>query len=221
MIRIMQRAVPFFSNTPDNTHCFQATIRSVLAYYMPERTFTFEQLDALSAKKEGLATWPQAMLLQLSKMGFDVIIIENFDAQRFIDEGEQYLEDAYGKEAAAWQIANSDIPQERNIYKDIIKTKNITIIQRPASLNDVKQFIDQGYLVQAMVNARVLANKKGYVGHSVLIYDYTIKGLRMHNPGLPAHESQHISYDDFSTSWESPNKRATNCIAIRLNEGET
>ena len=217
----MQNKVPFYGNTPDNTHCFQATIRSVLAYFMPDRTFTFEELDVLSAKIDGLATWPQAMLLSLASMGFDVTVIENFDAQRFIDEGAAYLVAAYGREASTWQIANSDIAQERRIYKELVTAKNVTIEQRPATTQDITQFLDSGYLVQAMINSKVLHNKKGYAGHSVLIYGYNEEGLYMHDPGLPAQESAYISYSDFYKAWASPDDTATNIIAINYRQGDT
>lgn len=40
--------VPFYSNTPDDTHCFQAVLKMVLKYFQPEKYYSFEQLDKLS-----------------------------------------------------------------------------------------------------------------------------------------------------------------------------
>jgi hypothetical protein len=59
------QAVPFFANTPDDTHCFQAVIRGILKYFLPDRKFSWEELDRMSAQKPGMATWPQQMLINL------------------------------------------------------------------------------------------------------------------------------------------------------------
>ncbi len=74
--------VPLFAN-PDHTHCFQASLRMVLKYYMPDRDYTWNELDNLTGKKEGLWTWPLFAMIQLKARGFDVIDIEDFDYNKF------------------------------------------------------------------------------------------------------------------------------------------
>ena len=109
----MAKTVPFYGNTPDDTHCFQAAFRMIFKYFLPDREFSWEELEKMSAKVEGLGTWPSAMLIQAQKMGFDVITVEGFDAKAFIEEGANYLRQAFGEETGAWQVTNSDIPQEQ------------------------------------------------------------------------------------------------------------
>ncbi len=48
---LIQHNVPFFAN-PDDTHCFQACIKMMFAYFEPEKEFSFDYLDKLSGKKK-------------------------------------------------------------------------------------------------------------------------------------------------------------------------
>jgi hypothetical protein len=51
----------------------------MLKYFLPEREFTFRELDVISAKVEGLWTWPTATALWLVDNGFEVRNVETFD----------------------------------------------------------------------------------------------------------------------------------------------
>ncbi|HET7827350.1 MAG TPA: hypothetical protein VFK97_00585, partial [Candidatus Saccharimonadales bacterium] len=82
------KPVPFFANTPDGTHCVQAAFRSMLKYFWPERDFSYDQLDEMSRKLPGKGTWWPALLLELAKLGIDVMDIEPFDYQRFYRDGD-------------------------------------------------------------------------------------------------------------------------------------
>lgn len=159
--------VPFFANTPDDTHCFQAALRMVLKYYFPMKDYSWENLEKFTAKKEGLWTWAMQGLINMQKLGFDVIVREDFDNQQFIDKGEEYLKEKFGKDVAAEQIKHSDIEQEREIAKEYVILFGAKGI--PASFDELKQFIDDDYLVIANVNSQALNNKEGYVGHFVVI----------------------------------------------------
>ncbi len=78
------KKVPFFSNTDDNTHCFQAMLRMILKYFLPEKDFSFAELDKFSGKVKGKWTWSSRALINLQKMGFELVNICCFDWQKFI-----------------------------------------------------------------------------------------------------------------------------------------
>lgn len=75
--------VPFYSN-PDDTHCFQACLRSVLKYFRPSEEYNWDALDELSGKRPGKWTWPLYSIGQLYTAGFEAEVIEDFDYQQFI-----------------------------------------------------------------------------------------------------------------------------------------
>ncbi len=113
--------VPFFPNTPDNTHCFQAAIRGMAKYFWPKEEYSWNELDRITCKVSGLWTWPSAGLLWFKEKGAKVKIIEPFDYLNFIDKGGAYLTEEYGREVAEVQINNSDIKQEQILAKNLLE----------------------------------------------------------------------------------------------------
>ncbi len=211
---MQQYDVPFFSNTPDGTHCFQASMRSILKYFLPEREFEWTELEQMSAKKSGLSTWPTQMLMNLNSMGFEVILIEGFNVRDFIKKGSEYLNKEFGQEVASWQIKNSDVPQEQTLYSKLLKS-DVKLLQNIPTQEDIKKYLSENYLLSCMLNSRRLNHKPGYVGHSITIIDQDSKGFIIHDPGLPPQKNRHVSFEDFEAAWADPNKQAKSLIAIK------
>jgi hypothetical protein len=206
--------VPFYSNTPDGTHCVQASLRMVLKYFEPEKEFSWRELEQITAKVEGLSTWKSAMWIWLAEHNYDLHIIEFFNARRFIVEGGDYLKDEFGDEAAGWQIKMSNISQEQRLYKTLLE--NVPIENREPHIDDIETYLDRGYLVCAAVNSKMLARQPGYVGHSIVITGYDKDIIIINNPGLPARENQVVSRDDFELAWASPNVMAKEMFAVKF-----
>lgn len=205
--------VPFYPNTPDDTHCFQAALKSILKYFLPDREFTWEGLDKLSAKKEGLWTWPMSALLNLKKMGFDVVNMEDWDYKAFTQKGGEYLVEKYGKEIAEKQIKNSDTAQERKFAKEFVKVfgeqKSLPKVE------DIKRLLKRGYLVICNLNSLTLAGKRGYVGHFVVVIGFGDSNLYLHDPGLPPKENRKVSNKRFMKAWAYPNGSVKNLTAFK------
>lgn len=209
--------VPFFANTPDDTHCFQAVIKMVLKYFWPKRDYSFEELDKITAKVEGMWTWQMAGLVWLQENGFEVKVIEVFDYERFIEEKEKYLLEFYGEEAGEEQIQHSYLPNEFEYARRFIK--GVEIEKRLPNLSDIQGLVHKGYLVVCLVNAKRLNNKSGYVGHFVLVKGYDRKSLIIHDPGLPAIENRIVPDDIFEKAWADPDEKAKSLWAVRLKRG--
>lgn len=206
--------VPFYGNTPDNTHCYQAALKMILKYFLPEKEFSWEELETITAKVEGLWTWPIASMLWLEQQGFQLINIEDFDYHQFIEKGGQYLIDEYGEEVGNSQIAHSDIVQEQKLSQELIKT--IPILKRIPALEDIKKLLNQGYLITSNVNGRILNDKTGYAGHSIVITGFNKTNLNIHNPGLPPKENQKVPFEQFEKAWGYPDEKSKNILAIKI-----
>lgn len=206
--------IPFYPNTPDDTHCYQAALKMVLQHFLPNRNFSYEQLDEITAHLPGLSTWPTKGMLELRKLGFDIVVIEGFDPEAFVKRGGDYLTEQYGSEVGDWAINNSDIPQEQELYSEFIKHKLHQI--RLPEISEIKSYIEKGYLVICNVNSSALNEKTGYVGHSVVIFDYDNAGLTLHDPGLPPLENRKISNDLFMKAWAYPSEVSKNLMAFKL-----
>ena len=184
--------------------------------FLTDKEYSWEELEEFSAKKEGLSTWPTQSYMNLIKMGFEVVDIDEFDNKEFIKEGGRYLIKKYGEDVAQWQIKMSDLDQERKLMKEY-ETYNKHQFKLP-NLEDVKKALDEGFLVMCTVNSEVLNNEPGYTGHIVLIYGYDDQNLYLHDPGLPPLESRKISYKEFRKAWESPDEGARNMAAFKYDK---
>jgi len=209
----MKKEIPFFGNTKDNTHCFQASLRMVLGYFFSERDFSWDELDRISKKVKGLWTWPLAALLWLTKNGIEVKNIEVFDYPAFIKKGGKYLIETFGEEVGRAQVEHSDIEQERRISKDFMK--QVDTEQRLPALQDIKKLLREGFLVVCNINARALDQKPGFAGHFVVITKLDGKQITLHDPGLPPLKNRKVTAARFEKAWAYPDKQAKNIMAFR------
>ncbi len=204
--------IPFYENV-DETHCFQAVLRMILKCYWPNKDFTWEELDRISAKVDGLWTCPTASLIWLDDRGFDVQSVEMFEYEKFASDGDDYLVDFFGEEVGREQIAHCDIEQETRYARQIAK-RNMSIVRTP-EISDLKDQLDAGWLLICNVNSRALNGKSGYSGHFVLLIGYDSNGFIVHDPGLPGRASRKVVFENFELAWAFPNLQAKNYIAIR------
>lgn len=206
--------VPFYSNTSDNTHCFQASLRMVLKFFQPTKEFSWEELEKISGKKEGLWTWPTAALIWMKKQGFEVIDIEMFDYHEFVKDGGEYLRKFYGEEAGNEQIAHSDIAQEVEYAKQFLQRNAVT--KEIPTAETLKEFLKKKYLIMCLINAQKLDHKNGYVGHFVIVKGFDENEFIIHDPGLPPMENRKVSIAEFEEAWAFPNEHAKNVMAFRM-----
>lgn len=204
--------VPFYENT-DNTHCFQAVFRMILKHYRPNEEYSWEELEKITAKVDGLWTWPTAGMLWLHNNGFEVHDIETFDYAKFFEKGDDYLIELFGEKVGQEQIDHSDLDQEIGYAKQIVAAGLCE--PRTPEVSELKQRLDEKYLLICNVNSRALNDKDGYVGHFVLLTGYTNKGFVLHDPGLPPLENREVAFADFERAWAYPNEQAKNYIAVR------
>ncbi len=207
--------VPHFANTSDNTHCLQAAYKMVLKYFLPEQDFSWVELDVATNKQKDKWTWDMAGLVWLVQKGFKVAFIEDFDYDRFLNEKEAYLIDRFGSEIAEEQIKNSDIDAEFQWVKPFLE--KVDVQNRSAKLEEIIDYLKNGYLVIANVNSKSLRNKAGYAGHFVVVRGFDKEHLIINDPGdLPGIENEKISFEQFTKGWSYPDSSSNSITAIKL-----
>lgn len=204
--------IPFFPNTGDGTHCFQAALMMALAVVMPERKFTYEELDGISQKLPGKWTWPTAAMLWMIGEGLEVNLIEEFDYKAFADHGGKYIIERFGREVGEAQIANSDIAREQEIARRFVTLAPLKY--RSPDLDDIKNEIGRGAVAILNVNAAALHDLSGYSGHFVVICDVKKKSVVLHDPGLPPYPNLEVQLDRFNRAWGYPSDRDKNLMTI-------
>jgi hypothetical protein len=188
----------------------------ILSKLLPKKRFTMQDLIELSDVGKGEATWPSRLLIELDKMGLEIHMIEGFDGNDFVHRGEKYLYEAFGTETADWQVTHSNIEKEQQDYKELLTKSDVIVKNAIPTMDDVKRYLNDGYMVRCTVNSRKLAAEDGYVGHSVLVLSVSDNEVILHNPGLPPVPYQHVSLDIFESAWADPNEQAKEMIAVRL-----
>ncbi len=206
-------SLPFYENTKDDTHCYQAVLRMALKHFEPEVDWTLSALDLLSAKRPGKYTWATASVIALLKKGYDVKGASLFDSERFVELGEKYLIEFYGVDDGNVQIQNCNVAQEIRLTRQLNRLVPPEV--REPDLQEVQKLLDDGYVVITNVNSRALNGLDGYVGHFVVVLKVGDDGVEVHDPGLPPQANRVVPKDVFDTAWAGRNKRSRNTLAVR------
>lgn len=205
--------VPFFGNTKDGIHCYQASIKMLAKYFWPERNYSWKELEKITGMEPGLWTWSVMGIKWLYDQGLDVIFIDPFNYGKFIEEGGDYLINQFGEEVGEAQIKNSNIDKERVTAKKLLG--KLPIEKRIPTIQDVKQYLDEGYLLRVNVNSKALKGKKGYTGHSIIVIGYDENNIFVHDPGLPPREDLPVSWETFEKAWAYPDDLAKDLLALK------
>jgi len=207
------RQVPFVANTTDDTHCLQAAYMSVAKYFDPDFTISMEEWSSITGYEEGLGTWANAGLVWFKENGYDVKHYELFDFEEFIRRPKEYMIEVHGEEAGNWGFEHTNIPAEIERMKSLIDS-GITEKRRP-SVEDIKRFIDDGYLVRVTVNCGTLDGTDEYVGHAIVVTGYNDRYIQFHDPGLPPVPNRQATTEEFEAAW-SDQERELDAIKLAI-----
>lgn len=208
------KKVPFYPNTKDNLHCYQACLRMVLKYFLPNKSFTYKQLDVMTGFKRDLWTWPIRGLISLLDLGFTIKVIEDFDYVEFTRIGSEYIRKLYGPVVAQEQEIHSNVKQAQKDLKKYLD--RIDYERRIPDIFEIKRFVNDGYLVGCNINAKSLRREKGYEGHFVVVFGVTSTHVTFHDPGFPAEKNKNVTMKKFICSWSYPSEKANNLVAFKL-----
>lgn len=205
--------IPFYPNTEDGIHCWQAALKMALATFEPEREYSFTELDRITDQKQGKWTWPTAGLLWLLQQKYEIRLIGKFDYHAFADEGEKYLLRRLGEEVGRAQIEKSDVQAELKYARAIADIAPLEV--RAPSLRDIETLIKEGFVVICHINPSSLYGYQGYTGHYVIVCEVTEDDVVLHDPGLPPKPSYKATKRDFNRAWSYPEKNDRVLLAIR------
>ncbi|MBL8159066.1 hypothetical protein JNJ66_01280 [Candidatus Saccharibacteria bacterium] len=193
--------VPFVENPDDR--CVPAVMGMVLAYFMPERHFSMQELESLCGYIKGQGTWKALSMLNMARLGLQTHWIEDFDHEQFIADPKAYLRTILDDEAYEWQVRHSNLELEAARMKEYIG-KGLPLEQRQSTADDIRHFLRDGWLVHLEVNAMALYDKPGYDGHSILVIGFDEDGVVIHNPdgGHGNRPSQHVSWEQLDRAWK-------------------
>jgi len=183
-----------------------------LAVLMPERKFSYDELDEISKKLPGKWTWPTSAMLWMIEQGLSIKLIEDFDYRDFAQRGGEYLVERYGEEVGRAQIEHSDVEIERDISRRFAEVAPIE--QRVPDFDDLQREMDLGAVVIVNINAAPLCGVEGYSGHFVALCDIGKDWVELHDPGLPPRPNLRVPREQFLAAWAYPSQRDKNLLSI-------
>jgi hypothetical protein len=207
-------SVPFVSNAPDDKHCLQASYAMIRQYFEPDLEIDWQEWSDLTGFVPDKATQATAGLLWFMEHDYEVVHMSLFDYRRFASEGGTYMLEALGERIAKWEIelmADMSLEQIRAFW--LAQSGNW--VQRTPTLDDIYSFLDNGYLLRALVNMRALNDEQGYHGHAVVVKGYTENEIIVHDPGLPARPDRHVPIPTFLSAWINQETHSEKLDAIR------
>ncbi|MEK7561745.1 MAG: hypothetical protein AAB541_02685 [Patescibacteria group bacterium] len=190
----MNDKVPFYPNQQDNAHCAPAVFKSLIEYFCGEK-LSWEEMDRLGYSVEGKGTWTVPYHLKLAQCGVEVRIIEAFDYEAFAAEGKKYLESL--GERGQFYINSSNWQNAFDSISDFLAAVHHE--SRNATIKEIDELLEQGYLVGAELNSRALNDKAGFVLHYVLVKKKQGDEYLINDPGgsTAAFENRLVSKDLF------------------------
>lgn len=210
----MYKDVPFVQNTSDDLHCLQASFMTILKYFRPNMVMDWDEWSVVTGFEEGKGTWPIAGMVWFKEQGFEVKHIELFDFEKFIQDPTGYMKQQYSKEIAKYAIDNTNIPTEKKRAAQLLKHKDVLENRNP-TIEDIKKYLDRGFLVSVNINIRVLNNNSGFVGHVVTIFGYDDEHVIMHDPGSPPMPNRLVKIEDLIKAWKDPETDMGEMTAIK------
>lgn len=213
------RAFTFRPN-PDALHCFQCTF-AMTVELLTGRSLRDDEVDDLTGFRDGLETWPFAGMLALADMGLWVRNTENFDPNKFVEDPRAELLRQTNGDTATVEHAysTSDVLSQVQLVERAIEHPRIAFeVRTPTEADLVEQLARPDSAVVMAINARVLAGRDGYAGHSVLVRRADEHTVIVEDPGPPPAPAQALQRDLLYRAWTSPTAGMANLIWIgRLN----
>lgn len=206
--------VPFVENTPDDLHCVPAAYMSIAKYFNPSFSIQMDKWAEIVGFEVDKGTWANAGLVWFKNNNYDVKHIALFDYDEFIKRPKEYLFEIDGEEVGRWAFDHTNIPKEVERIMELLAAG--VIEKREPTIDDVKQLLDEGYLLRVGINSNKLNGTDDYVGHAVVVSGYTDEQIIFHDPGLPAIPNRKATFIEFEAAWADPNKDVKELDAIRL-----
>lgn len=206
--------IPFYSNTADDLHCLHACLRSALQTLYPHKNFTFEELEHLTGFEPNKLTWPMRAYVAVANLGYSVVVFDSMDFDAFVKSPTAYMEQAFGRQAAAIYAEKSNIETAVRDARALVSHPKIDLRMEVPSWSDLAQIIQAGMLAICHADQGVLEGVECQRDHSVLVHTITDDGVVVHDPGLPPFENKYISRDLFEKAWDFPSSAAKTIFAI-------
>ena len=196
------KTIPFFENSPDNLHCLQSCVKSLLSLYFPDRVFDDNEIDEKTIQ-EGWWTWLPPAVVWLHELGLDVRLYSSFDYRRFSQEGESYMKEFKTEEMYLKEKQNGaydNLPLVQLAYQKMMSCDLLEQSQLSKENLEIELESEHTFAVGKTIH-EWLDGRPGLSSHYVVVIKKYAPGVwRVHDPGLPGRENRKIpqSFNEYN-----------------------
>jgi hypothetical protein len=202
-------------NSSEAEHCLHACLQMVLRSRTGGYVSSFAELDTILERRPGNYAWPYALMAHIAQAGFSIAIHNDLRFPALIADPKAELVRVYGDAVANDKLAKSDTGQLVRHIREFLSTGPARKLDRIASMEDIRAYVFDGSYLVLNINQKVLQADPGYVGHYILIYGFSDRGVRIHNPGPPATRASEITWELLDKAWSYPSSAARYLIAFK------
>lgn len=190
--------IPFYQNSKDNLHCFQMSLKMALSILTPSTRYSYMTLDRITGHKRQTLTWDIKTLLWLAHNGFHVKKVSTFNYRAFATLGTRYLKDFWRPDVYEVQKSLSNLYQEQQRAKKLIKTKSIELVTKHPTLATLEKHLASGWLAIIHIDVSRFDRTKNYSPHSVIVTEISPTAGFFHDPGFPPEENRRVGREKFA-----------------------
>lgn len=191
------KVVKVFSNNPDNTFCLQASVKSILSFYFPEKDFTESEIELNTGYREGSFSWSPETVVWLDNLGLKTKLYSSFDYEQFIEKGIDYLRKFKKGEAFEIEERRGDykyIPQIQRAAQKMIHSKlwikNILGVTELRELLSNPNVLAIGKTIYEWLDGKYMAGSSHFV---TVVKEYSPGMWLIQDPGLPIKSNRKVS----------------------------
>jgi len=168
--------------------------------------------------RPGHRSWAFRGLLGLVNRGLEVETIDDFDPEEFARDpegtvGSWYADDPKERERI---VRESELGKEGKAVKKLLASPRMRFTRRAPDWADLLRLSQEdGAVVLARVNHRVLMRREGSYGHYVMVEEIDDAGVRVQDPGPPARPDYVYDIATFRRAWWYPDEQSGELIVVR------
>lgn len=196
--------------------CLQSCLLMAVAA-LGYRSVSRAEMDRLTRfPGDGIGTWPYHAAVELTRLGFEVVIHECFDLEQFSSAPQSYLRSMYPGRLGDDEASSADLP---NVVTDAERARISNDVKRITAvpeISDLRRYLDQGFLVLCNVTYHVLLGQPFESMHWVLVHNCSDANVSFITPHLEKTTARCVPLKTFEAIWSYPTATTRSVLAVRM-----
>jgi hypothetical protein len=195
-------SIPFYLN---HSHkCAQTAMKSVLKVVLPERDFSYKELDELVDYCEGKIVFPCQIAAGFLEIGIDFdYYVRNGGLNQIIDENiKEYIQKFYGKNCHEL-LGTFDIDTLKDSARKVLDSGKFVELTKRPSVEYLVKLLESKSIPICLINYDTFVGRENkFKGHYLIITGFDNDEIIYHDTGPKgAGANKRVSESHFEQAW--------------------